>query len=59
MGKEYVKAVHCYPAYITYRQSASCGMLDESQSESRLLGEISKTSDLQMTSSSWEKAKRY
>ena len=28
MGKEYVKAVYCHPAYLTYMQSASCEMLD-------------------------------
>ena len=26
LGKEYVKAVHCYPAYLTYMQSTSCEM---------------------------------
>ena len=25
--KEYVKAVHCHPAYLTYMQSTSCEML--------------------------------
>ena len=28
LGKEYVKAVYCHPAYLTYTQSASCEMLD-------------------------------
>ena len=27
LGKEYIKAVYCYPAYLTYMQSASCEML--------------------------------
>ena len=27
MGKEYVKAVDCHSAYLTYMQSTSCGML--------------------------------
>ena len=27
-GKEYVKAVYCYPAYLIYMQSTSCEMLD-------------------------------
>ena len=27
LGKEYVKAVHCHPAYLTYMQSTSCEML--------------------------------
>ena len=26
LGKEYVKAVYCYPAYLTYMQSTSCEM---------------------------------
>ena len=26
LGKEYIKAVYCHPAYLTYRQSASCKM---------------------------------
>ena len=29
LGKEYVKAVYCHPAYLTYMQSTSCEMLDE------------------------------
>ena len=41
-GKEYVKAVYCHPAYLTYMQSMSCKMLGwmKHQLESRLLGEI-------------------
>ena len=27
LGKEFVKAVYCYPAYLTYMQSTSCEML--------------------------------
>ena len=27
-GKEYIKAVYCYPAYLTYMHSTSCEMLD-------------------------------
>ena len=51
-GKEYVKAVYCHPAYLTYMQSTSCEMLGwmKHQLESRLLGEISITSDMQMAS---------
>ena len=26
LGKEYVKAVYCYPAYLNYMQSTSCKM---------------------------------
>ena len=49
-GKEYVKAVYCHPAYLTYMQSASCEMPGwmKHKLESRLLGEISTTSDMQM-----------
>ena len=28
LGKEYVKAVYCHPAYLTYMQSTSCKMPD-------------------------------
>ena len=50
-GKEYIKAVYCHPAYLTYMQSASWEMLGwtKHKLESRLLGEISITSDMQMT----------
>ena len=42
-GKEYIKAVYCHPAYLTYMQSTSCEMLSwmKHKLESRLLGEIS------------------
>ena len=48
LGKEYVKAVYCHPAYLTYVQSTSCEMLGwmNHKLESRLLGEISTTSDV-------------
>ena len=51
LGKEYVKAVYCYLAYLTYIQNASWEMLGwmKLKLESRLLGEISVTSDMQMT----------
>ena len=51
LGKEYVKAVYCHAAYLTYMQSTSCKMLDwmKYKLESRLPGEISITSDMQMT----------
>ena len=50
-GKQYIKAVRCHPAYLTYMQSTSCEMPDwmKHKLESRLLGEISITSDMQMT----------
>ena len=51
LGKEYIKAVYCHPAYLTYMQSTSCKMLGwmKHKLESRLLGEISITPDMQMT----------
>ena len=59
-GKEYVKAVYCHPAYLTYMQSTSCEMPDwmNHNLESRLPGEISITSDIQMTPPLWERVKR-
>ena len=50
-GNEYVKAVYCHPAYLTYMQSTSYEMPDwmKDKLESRLLGEISIISDMQMT----------
>ena len=49
LGKEFIKAVYCHPAYLNSRQSMSREMLDwiKHKLESRLLGEIS-TSDMQM-----------
>ena len=51
-GKESVKAVYCHPAYLTSMQSASHRMLGgmNHKLESRLQGEISTTSDMQMIS---------
>ena len=59
-GKKYVKAVYCYPAYSTYTQSTSCEMSDwmKYKLESRLLGEISITSGMQMTPALWQRAKK-
>ena len=58
--KEYVKAVHCHPAYLTYMQSTSWETLGwkKLKLESRLPGEISITSDMQMTPPLWHKVKR-
>ena len=58
-GKEYIKAVYCYSAYLTYMQSTSWEMLGcrKHKLESRLLGEISITSDMKMTSPLWHKVK--
>ena len=60
LGKEYVKAVYCHPAYLTYMKGISYEMLGwiKHKLESRLLGEISITSDMQMTQPLWQKVKR-
>ena len=50
LGKECVKALYCHPAYLTYMQSTSYeipGWVND-KLESRLPGEISTTSDMQM-----------
>ena len=59
-GKEYVKAVYCNPAYLTYMQSTSCeipGWMKQ-KLESRLPEEISITSHMQMTPPLWQKVKK-
>ena len=60
LGKESVKAVYRHPAYLTYVQSRSCEMpvWMKFKLESRLPGEISVTSGMQMTPPLWQKAKR-
>ena len=60
LGKEYVKAVYCYPTYITYMQSTSCEMPGwmKHKLELRLQREISITSDVQMTPPLCHKVKR-
>ena len=59
-GKEYVKAVYCPSAYLTYMQSKSGETLGwmKHKLESRLPGEISITSDTQMTPPLWQKAQK-
>ena len=51
LGKEYIKAVYYHPAYLTSMQSTSSETPDwmKHKLESRLPGEISITSDMQMT----------
>ena len=58
-GEEYVKAVYCHPAYLTYMQSTSCEMPGwmKHKLESRLWGEISIISDMQMKPPLWQKEK--
>ena len=60
LGKEYIKAVYCHPAYLTYMQSTSCEMPGwmNHKLESRMLREILITSDTQMTSPLWQKVKK-
>ena len=59
LGNEYVKAVYCHPAYLTDMQSTLSKMSGwmKLKLESRLLGEISVTSDTQMTPPLWQKVK--
>ena len=60
LGKEYIKGVYCHPAYLTYMQSTSREMPGwmKHKLESRLPGEISITSDMQMTPPLWQKVTR-
>ena len=60
LEKEYIKAVYYLPAYLTYMQSTSFEMPDwmKHKLESRLRGEISITSNMQMTPPLWQKAKK-
>ena len=59
-GKEYVKAVYCHSAYLIYMQNTSWETLGwkKHKLESRLTGEISTTSDMQMTPPLWQKLKK-
>ena len=58
--KEYIKAVYCHPAYLTYMQSTSWETLGwmKHTLESRFPGEIPITSDMQMTPPLWQDAKK-
>ena len=60
LGKEYIKAVYCHPAYLTSMQSTSWETLGwkKHELESGLLGEIAVTSDTQMTPPLQQKAKK-
>ena len=59
LEKEYIKAVHCHPAYLTYMQSTSSETLGwkKHKLESRLPGELSITLDMQITPPLWQKSK--
>ena len=60
LGKEYVTAAYCHPAHLTYMQSTSCEMPGwmKHKLKSRFPGEISITSDMQMTPPLWQKNRR-
>ena len=60
MGKEYIKAVYCHLAYLTYMQSTSYEMLGwmKHKLESRLPGAVSIISDIQMTPPLWQKVEK-
>ena len=60
LGKEYLRAVYCHPAYLTYMQSTSCEKVDwmKQKLESRLPGEILVTTEMQMTPPLWQKTKK-
>ena len=60
LGKEYIKAIYCHPAYLAYMQRTSWEMLGwmKHKLESRLPGEISINSDMKKTPLLWQKAKK-
>ena len=60
LEKEYIMTVYCHPTYLTSVESTSCKMTGwmKHKLESRLPGEISITSDRQMTPPLWQKVKR-
>ena len=57
LRKKYIKAVYCHLVYLTYMQGTSCKMLSwmKNKLESRAPGEISITSNMQMTPPLWQK----
>ena len=57
---EYIKAAYSHPAYLISMQSTSCEMVGwmKHKQESRLPGEISVISDMQMTPPLWQKVKK-
>ena len=60
LGKQYVKAVYCHPAYLTFMQSTSWEILDwmKHKLESKLPGEISITSEMKITPPLWQQVQR-
>ena len=58
LGKEYVKAIYCHPAYLTYREYIMRNAeLDEAQAGIKIAGRNIITSDMQMTPPLWQKVK--
>ena len=60
LEKEYNKVIYCHPAYLAYMQNTSWKMPGwmKRKLKSRFPGEISITSDMQMTKPLWQKVKR-
>ena len=59
LGKKYIKAIYCHPAYLTYAEFIMWNAgLDEAQAGIKMAREISITSDMQMTPPLWQKVKR-
>jgi len=60
IGRGVLQGCNCHPAYLTYMQSTSCEMPGwmKHKLESRLLGEILITSDIQLTPPLWQKVKK-
>ena len=60
LGKEHIKAIYCHPAYLTSMQSTACEIWAwiKHKLESRVLGEISIISDMEMTPPLWQKVKK-
>ena len=55
---EYVKAVYFHSAYLTYAEYIMWNAgLDEAQARIKIAGEISITSEMQITPTLWQKAK--
>ena len=59
LGKEYIKAIYCHLAYLTYMQSTSCEnvRLDEAQVRIKIAGRNIISSNTQMTTPLWQKVK--
>ena len=61
LGEEYDKAKYCHPAYLTFMHAEYImwnAVLDEAQAGIKISGEISTTSDMQITPPLWQKVKK-